>query len=148
LDPHATITTGAAYMDYSSWANEEVGWALSKLKFRRHLGDRGFTPAKGTRGVRLIAGLCLKPINGPSGPIGTTADGSQVYDDAVVNTHNQGETRSTDSTSEHGPSGTMDDGGHVYGEGMPPGPANDDERFPIGSTDFERRDPSTWSFLD
>jgi putative DNA primase/helicase len=25
LDPHATITTGAAYMDYSGWANEEVG---------------------------------------------------------------------------------------------------------------------------
>jgi putative DNA primase/helicase len=82
LDPHATITTGAAYMDYSGWANEEVGWALGKLKFRRHLGDRGFTPAKGTGGVRLIAGLRLKPVGNP-GPIGTMDDGSQVYDDGI-----------------------------------------------------------------
>jgi putative DNA primase/helicase len=79
LDPHATITTGAAYIDYSCWANEEVGWALSKLKFRRHLGDRGFTPAKGTRGVRLIAGLRIRR----PGPIGTMDDGSQVYDDGI-----------------------------------------------------------------
>jgi putative DNA primase/helicase len=82
LDPHATIATGSAYIDYSCWANEEVGWALSKLKFRRHLGDRGFTPTKGTRGVRLIAGLRLKPSSEP-GPIGTTEDGREIYDTCV-----------------------------------------------------------------
>jgi phage/plasmid-associated DNA primase len=82
LDPHATITTGSAYVDYSCWANEELGWALSKLKFRRHLGDRGFTPTKGSRGVRLIAGLRLKPIGEP-GPIGTTEDGREIYDDGI-----------------------------------------------------------------
>jgi hypothetical protein len=82
LDAHASIATGAAYSDYGFWANEELGWALSKLKFRRHLGDRGFASAKGTGGVRLIAGLRLKPICEP-GPIGTTDDGSQVYDDGT-----------------------------------------------------------------
>ena len=82
VDGHATIATSTAYNDYSLWANEEVGWALGKLKFRRHLGDRGFTPAKGTGGVRLIAGLRLKPIGDP-GPIGTMDDGSQVYDDGI-----------------------------------------------------------------
>ncbi|MEH2565032.1 DNA primase family protein [Bradyrhizobium sp. AZCC 2289] len=98
-DAHATIATGAAYNDYSFWANEEVGWALSKLKFRRHLGDRGFTSAKGTGGVRLIAGLRFKLINGP-GPIGTTDDGSQVYDDgirpALVEEANSSSTGSTE----------------------------------------------------
>jgi putative DNA primase/helicase len=79
LDPHASTATGSAYLDYSCWANEEVGWTLSKLKFRRHLGDRGFTPTKGTRGVRMIVGLRLKPPD----PIGTMDDGSQVYDDGV-----------------------------------------------------------------
>jgi hypothetical protein len=49
-----------AYNDYSQWAEEEVGWALKKLTFRRHLSDRGFGTAKGAHGQRAIRGLRLK----------------------------------------------------------------------------------------
>jgi putative DNA primase/helicase len=120
LDPHASTATGSAYIDYSCWANEEVGWTLSKLKFRRHLGDRGFTPTKGTRGVRLIVGLRLKPIGEP-GPIGTMDDGSQVYDDGIRPPHgNEDESFPTSSSeSGRGQSGapfSSDDGG---GSGSP-----------------------------
>jgi putative DNA primase/helicase len=133
LDPHATITTSAAYIDYSSWANEEVGWALSKLKFRRHLGDRGFTPAKGTGGVRLIAGLRVRR----PGPIGTMNDGSQVYDDGIrpapANEDERSSTEPQDlkptSEPEPGPIGTMDDGSQVYNDGIRPASANEDENY-------------------
>jgi putative DNA primase/helicase len=64
-DPQATIPTSHAYRDYAQWAEDEVGWALKKLTFRRHLSDRGFTAEKGTHGQRMIRGLRLKPTNGP-----------------------------------------------------------------------------------
>jgi hypothetical protein len=65
------------------WAREEVGWELSKLKFRRHLTDRGFTAAKGTGGVRLITGLRLKSTRPASTLIGTLDDGRLVYDTEI-----------------------------------------------------------------
>lgn len=41
VDPNACIPTGLAFHDYNAWAIEELGWTLNKLKFRRHLTDRG-----------------------------------------------------------------------------------------------------------
>ncbi|RXH12463.1 DNA primase family protein [Bradyrhizobium guangzhouense] len=79
----ASMPSGHAYNDYQTWANEELGWSLTKLKFRRHLTDRGFTAAKGTGGTRLILGLRLKNA-AEIGPVETLADGSVVYDDRVV----------------------------------------------------------------
>jgi putative DNA primase/helicase len=138
LHSQATITTSAAYIDYSAWANEELGWALKKLKFRRHLGDRGFTAAKGTRGVRQIAGLRLKR----PGPIGTTDDGREVYDDGIGPAPPQEDesvpTESPDLTpsGEPGPMETMDDGSR---DGTPPAPVDDDEGCPRGSPDWRVR---------
>ena len=60
VDPKASVPTGEAYFDYSQWAEDEVGWALKKLTFRRHLSDRGFPAEKGTHGQRMIRGLRLK----------------------------------------------------------------------------------------
>jgi putative DNA primase/helicase len=60
LDPKATIPTGMAYCDYSQWADDEVGWQLKKLTFRRNISDRGFPAEKGTHGQRMIRGLRLK----------------------------------------------------------------------------------------
>jgi putative DNA primase/helicase len=60
VDATASIPSGSAYIDYSQWAREEVGWELGKLKFRRHLIDRGFEAAKGAHGQRMIKGLRLK----------------------------------------------------------------------------------------
>jgi putative DNA primase/helicase len=59
-DPKARVPTSLAYNDYFRWAEEEVGWALKKLTFRRHLSDRGFGAVKGTHGQRAIQGLRLK----------------------------------------------------------------------------------------
>jgi putative DNA primase/helicase len=56
----ATIPTGVAYAGYTLWAEGEIGWALSKLKFRRTLTERGFGLDKGTAGQRLVRGLRLK----------------------------------------------------------------------------------------
>jgi putative DNA primase/helicase len=99
IEPHASIPTGQAFSDYSTWANEELGWALTKLKFRRHLTDRGFAAAKGAGGLRLITGLRLKPTS-PPGPIDTMEDGGLVYDDHISYPGQPGE-----------PSGTMENGG-------------------------------------
>jgi putative DNA primase/helicase len=82
IEPQATVTTSLAHEDYTRWANEEVGWTLTKLRFRRHLSDRGFSPAKGTGGVRLIKGLRLKSSD-PGGPIGVLEDGRLVYDTCI-----------------------------------------------------------------
>ena len=86
-DAQASLTTSTAYADYSYWANEEVGWAMKKLTFRRHLTDRGFKAIKGNQGVRLIGGLRLRSIGGGATglgePVGTTDDGRTVYDDRV-----------------------------------------------------------------
>ena len=62
---------------------EEVGWEISKLKFRRHLTDRGYATAKGTGGVRLITGLRLKSTPPASTLIGTLDDGRLVYDTEI-----------------------------------------------------------------
>ena len=59
-DQTASVPTSHAYMDYSQWAADEVGWELRKLTFRRHLSDRGFPAEKGTHGQRMIRGLRLK----------------------------------------------------------------------------------------
>ena len=59
-DKNACLPTGAAYSDYAQWAEDEVGWALKKLTFRRHLTDRGFAAVKGAHGRRMIGGLRLK----------------------------------------------------------------------------------------
>jgi putative DNA primase/helicase len=72
LDPQASIATGAAHADYCRWADDEVGWTLKKLRFRRHLSDRGFAAVKGAHGQRMIAGLRLKsPGASPAPTIGT-----------------------------------------------------------------------------
>jgi hypothetical protein len=90
-DPHASIPTAQAFSDYSMWAREEVGWELSKLKFRRHLTDRGFAAAKGTGGVRLITGLRLKSTPPASTLIGTLDDGRLVYDTEISDLPEDGE---------------------------------------------------------
>jgi hypothetical protein len=81
-EPHAKIPTAQAFQDCSTWAREEVGWELTKLRFRRHLTDRGFAAAKGAGGVRLITGLRLKSPP-PSTLIGILDDGSLVYDQGI-----------------------------------------------------------------
>jgi putative DNA primase/helicase len=63
LQEHATVPTSVAHMDYKSWAESEIGWALSQLKFRRNLTERGFKGRKGTGGQRLVEGLRLKAEN-------------------------------------------------------------------------------------
>jgi putative DNA primase/helicase len=64
LDPQAAVPTGAAYVDYTQWAQDEIAWALTKLKFRRNLTDRGFEAGMGAGGQRLIRGLKLKKPSG------------------------------------------------------------------------------------
>jgi putative DNA primase/helicase len=61
VDAGATVPTSVAYSDYLTWAHNETGWFLSRLKFRRNLKDRGFGARKGTGGQRLIVGLRLDP---------------------------------------------------------------------------------------
>lgn len=99
VDAHATIPTGQAFSDYSSWADEEVGWALTKLKFRRHLTDRGFAAAKGAGGIRLVTGLRLKSAPSQSGPVGTLADGRLVYDDHISGELEKEASKSNDRAS-------------------------------------------------
>jgi putative DNA primase/helicase len=60
VDPQATIPSSIAYDDYARWAQGEIGWILTHLRFGRTLTDRGFKRAKGTAGQRLIRGLRLK----------------------------------------------------------------------------------------
>jgi putative DNA primase/helicase len=64
IDAAGKLATATAFADYSSWANEEIGWTVGKLTFRRHLSDRGFAALKGAHGQRLIAGLRLKGTSG------------------------------------------------------------------------------------
>jgi putative DNA primase/helicase len=59
-EPNASTPTSSAYADYTQWAAGEIGWALSHLRWRRNLSDRGFEADKGTHGQRLIKGLRLK----------------------------------------------------------------------------------------
>jgi putative DNA primase/helicase len=60
LNPKATVPTSDAHNDYSYWASQEVGWVLTKPRFRRQLSDRGFAAVKGAHGQRMIKGLRLK----------------------------------------------------------------------------------------
>jgi putative DNA primase/helicase len=87
IDPKASVVTGAAWADYSQWADDEVGWTLKKLTFRRHLSDRGFAAAKGTHGQRMIAGLRLKSTAARSASgsnvVGKLDDGRIVCDDGI-----------------------------------------------------------------
>jgi putative DNA primase/helicase len=64
-DSKASVATSKAYEDYAEWAEQEVGWELKKLTFRRHLTDRGFSSKKGTHGQRMILGLRLKRTVAP-----------------------------------------------------------------------------------
>jgi putative DNA primase/helicase len=59
-EPNASTPTNTAYCDYTQWAASEIGWALTSLRWRRNLSDRGFDAAKGTHGQRVIKGLRLK----------------------------------------------------------------------------------------
>jgi putative DNA primase/helicase len=65
----ATTSTSTAYSDYKFWANDEIGWTLSKIRWRRNLSDRGFGAEKGTHGQRLIKGLRLKYGYGAATPM-------------------------------------------------------------------------------
>jgi putative DNA primase/helicase len=72
LDSQADVATSLAHRDYCRWADEEVGWTLKKLRFRRHLSDRGFAAVKGAHGQRMTAGLRLKAQEASPAPtIGT-----------------------------------------------------------------------------
>jgi putative DNA primase/helicase len=68
-DPGAKTPTSVAYSNYKFWAEDEIGWTLSQIRWRRNLTDRGFAAAKGTHGQREIKGLRLKSgIGGASSP--------------------------------------------------------------------------------
>jgi putative DNA primase/helicase len=58
--PDANTPSKAAYGDYKFWAEEEIGWALSRVRWRRNLSEHGFKAAKGTHGERITKGLRLK----------------------------------------------------------------------------------------
>jgi P4 family phage/plasmid primase-like protien len=60
VGPQKTIPSGAAYFDYEQWARDEIGWAFTRVKFRRNLIDRGFAAEKGAKGQRMVQGLTLK----------------------------------------------------------------------------------------
>jgi putative DNA primase/helicase len=64
-EPSVSVPSSAAYLDYVHWAQEETGWTLSRLRWRRNLSDRGFRPEKGSHGRRDIAGLRLKSAGIP-----------------------------------------------------------------------------------
>jgi len=79
-DPHASVPTSHAYNDYSQWADDEVGWQLKKLTFRRNISDRGFSADKGTHGQRMIQGLRLKSTAVPP----TTQTAADVGEQTAV----------------------------------------------------------------
>ena len=59
-DPTANTPTTIAYNNYKFWAEDEIGWTLSQVRWRRNLSDRGFEAGKGTNGQRIIKRLRLK----------------------------------------------------------------------------------------
>jgi putative DNA primase/helicase len=59
-DPNASTPTSVAYNNYKFWAEDEIGWTLSQVRWRRNLSDRGFQAGKGSHGERVIKGLRLK----------------------------------------------------------------------------------------
>ena len=58
--PGANTPSKAAYKDYEFWAEDEIGWTLSQVRWRRTVSEHGFEAAKGTHGERIIRGLRLK----------------------------------------------------------------------------------------
>ena len=85
-DSKASVPTSLAYSDYSQWADEEVGWTLGKLTFRRHLADRGFGAKKGAGGQRMVQGLGLRGGFGGRSEhtvLGRLDDGRTVRDDGI-----------------------------------------------------------------
>jgi putative DNA primase/helicase len=60
IAPRANVPSSVAYDDYVRWAQREIGWTLTQLRFGRTLTGRGFRRDKGTAGQRLIQGLRLK----------------------------------------------------------------------------------------
>ncbi len=84
LDSSATCATAEAFADYQQWANEEVGWTLGKLSFRRNLADRGLGAKKGSGGRRMIVGLRLKSSVPAAKVIGRHKDGRIILDDELV----------------------------------------------------------------
>jgi putative DNA primase/helicase len=102
IDPHARVPTAQAYGDYFNWAREELGWELTKLKFRRHLTDRGFGLAKGAGGKRLITGLRLKPSSPPpSAVIGIRDDGELIYDNTIPDPAPGGKSQAKEMETPH-----------------------------------------------
>jgi putative DNA primase/helicase len=59
-EPNANTPSSTAYFDYKFWADEEIGWFLSQIRWRRNLSDRGFEAGKGSHGQRVIKALRLK----------------------------------------------------------------------------------------
>ena len=55
-DSNASVVTGQAYGNYSTWSSREIGWTLHVQRWRRNLSERGYLPAKGTHGQRMILG--------------------------------------------------------------------------------------------
>jgi putative DNA primase/helicase len=58
LDGNAEAITRELYLDYSYWAEDEIGFKLRAIAFGRNLADRGFEPAKvqqqrGFRGLKI-----------------------------------------------------------------------------------------------
>jgi putative DNA primase/helicase len=60
IDLRAVVPSSIAYDSYARWAENEIGWKLTRLRFARVLTGRGFDREKGTAGQRLIRGLRLK----------------------------------------------------------------------------------------
>ncbi|HEY5331646.1 MAG TPA: phage/plasmid primase, P4 family [Acidobacteriaceae bacterium] len=61
-EPKASVATADAYANYELWAEEEIGWKISKLKFRRQLTERGYGRVTGTHNQRRIGGMRLKTV--------------------------------------------------------------------------------------
>jgi putative DNA primase/helicase len=81
-EPNASVPTSLAYNNYVQWAEEEVGWILKKLTFRRHLSDRGFGAVKGAHGQRAIRGLRLKTTGAAAFTAARVGEPSEV-DEAI-----------------------------------------------------------------
>ena len=62
----ASVRKSAAYEDYRAWSEQEIGWALSAVRFGRNLEDRGFRLTQGAGGYTFIQGMKLKTEPVPS----------------------------------------------------------------------------------
>jgi putative DNA primase/helicase len=64
-DPNTNTPSSTAYFNYKLWADCEIGWFLSQIRWRRNLSDRGFEAGRGSHGQRVIKGLRLKSASNP-----------------------------------------------------------------------------------